>query len=83
MYILIVQLMHTLTFSLLKERGLCRARQHQHEQIALHSKHTELKAHQHFHQTAPGQNFVSGLSFAIRKHNQIYQTKATVFNVGY
>lgn len=68
--------MPALTLNLFKKRLLCRARQHQCEQIALHSKHTELKAHQHFHQTASGQNLVSGLSFAIRNHNQIDQTKA-------
>lgn len=33
--------------------------------------------HQHFHQTASGQNLVSGLTFAITTHNQIDQTKAT------
>lgn len=56
---------------------LHRTRQHHCKQIVLHSRHTEIKMHQHFHQTASGQNLVSGLTFAITTHNQIDQTKAT------
>ena len=51
--------------------------QHQGEQTVLHSKYTVIKMHQHFQQTASGQNLVSGLTCTIRNPNQTDHTKAT------
>lgn len=59
-----------------EEKELRGAEKHQGLQIALHFKHTELKAHQNFLHAASGQNLVNGLSSAIKNHNQTQPTEA-------